>query len=130
VKLTAMLLLCLLTMSMLLGVLVLVVARGERKSLALRLWGWGLVVYALGMLTIISVVFLPQHLTQIEPDECFVLGDHDAHRTGRAAVRPAVELLCGRAIRRGITSGSHVASLSIRPTTASLQPSPATMTTM
>jgi len=46
-------------MCMLLGVLVLVVARGERKSLALRLWGWGLVVYALGMLTIISVAWLP-----------------------------------------------------------------------
>jgi hypothetical protein len=43
VKLTAMLLLCLLTMSMLMGILVLVVARGERKSVALRLWGWGLV---------------------------------------------------------------------------------------
>ena len=59
------LLLCLLTMSMLLGILVLAVARGERKSLALRLWGWGLVVYALGMLTVISVVFLPQDLTQV-----------------------------------------------------------------
>lgn len=59
------LLLCLLTMSMLMGVLVLVVARGERKSLALRLWGWGLVAYALGMLTIISVVFLPVDFTQV-----------------------------------------------------------------
>ena len=52
-------------MSMLLGILVLAVARGERKSLALRLWGWGLVVYALGILTVISVVFLPQDLTQV-----------------------------------------------------------------
>ena len=59
------LLLCLLTMCMLLGALVLVVARGERKSLALRLWGWGLLVYGLGMLTIISVVWLPQDFTQI-----------------------------------------------------------------
>lgn len=59
------LLLCLLTMSMLLGVLVLVVARGERKSLALRLWGWGFIVYALGMLVIISVAWLPVDLTQV-----------------------------------------------------------------
>lgn len=58
-------LLCLLAMCMLLGVLVLVVARGERRSLALRLWGWGLVVYAFGMLTIISVAWLPQDFTQI-----------------------------------------------------------------
>ncbi len=60
-----MLLLCLLTMSMLMGVLVLVVARGERKSLALRLWGWGLVVYALGMLVIIASWWLPYDLTQV-----------------------------------------------------------------
>jgi len=66
VSLTAkLLLLCLLTMCLLLGTLVLVVARGERKSLALRLWGWGLIVYGLGMLTIISVVFLPQPFTQV-----------------------------------------------------------------
>ena len=47
------------------GVLVLVVARGERKSLALRLWGWGLVAYAFGMLTIIAAAFLPWDLTQV-----------------------------------------------------------------
>ena len=64
-KLTAMLLLCLLTMSMLMGVLVLVVARGERKSLALRLWGWGLVTYAVGMLVVISSWWLPYDLTQV-----------------------------------------------------------------
>jgi diguanylate cyclase (GGDEF)-like protein len=65
VKLTAMLLLCLLTMSMLMGVLVLVVARGERKSVALRLWGWGLVTYAVGMLVIIASWWLPYDLTQV-----------------------------------------------------------------
>ncbi len=64
-KLTAMLLLCLLTMSMLMGILVLVVARGERKSVALRLWGWGLVTYALGMLVIIASWWLPYDLTQV-----------------------------------------------------------------
>lgn len=58
------LLLCLLAMSLLMGVLVLVVARGERKSPALRLWGWGLIAYGLGMLTIISVQWLPYDLTQ------------------------------------------------------------------
>ena len=64
-KLTAMLLLCLLTMSMLMGILVLVVARGERKSVALRLWGWGLVTYAVGMLVIIASWWLPYDLTQV-----------------------------------------------------------------
>jgi diguanylate cyclase (GGDEF)-like protein len=60
-----MLLLCLLTMSMLMGVLVLVVARGERKSLALKLWGWGLISYAVGMLVIIASWWLPYDLTQV-----------------------------------------------------------------
>jgi diguanylate cyclase (GGDEF)-like protein len=60
-----MLLLCLLTMSMLMGVLVLVVARGERKSVALRLWGWGLITYAIGMLVIIASWWLPYDLTQV-----------------------------------------------------------------
>jgi len=64
VTLAAMLLLCLLAMSMLMGVLVLVVSRGERRSLSLRLWGWGLIVYGLGMLVIISSVVLPYGLTQ------------------------------------------------------------------
>ena len=64
-NLSALLLLCLLMMSMLMGVLVLVVARGERKSLALRLWGWGLVAYAVGMLVIISSFFFPYHFTQV-----------------------------------------------------------------
>ena len=59
------LLLCLLTMSMLMGSLVLVVARGERSSPALRLWGWGLISYACGMLVIISSVFLPLDYTQV-----------------------------------------------------------------
>lgn len=58
-------LLCLLTMCLLLGALVLALARGERRSQALRLWGWGLVVYGLGMLAVISVVFLPWHFAQI-----------------------------------------------------------------
>src|SRR6185503_15864531 len=52
-------------MSMLMGVLVLVVARGERKSLALRLWGWGLIAYAVGMLVIISSFFFPYDVTQV-----------------------------------------------------------------
>lgn len=64
-KLSALLLLCLLLMSMLMGVLVLVVARGERNSPALRLWGWGLVTYALGMLVIISSLWLPYDFTQV-----------------------------------------------------------------
>jgi diguanylate cyclase (GGDEF)-like protein len=63
--LSAMLLLCLLAMSMLMGILVLVVGRGERKSVALKLWGWGLISYACGMLVIISSQWFPYDLTQV-----------------------------------------------------------------
>lgn len=69
-----MLLLCLLAMSMLMGVLVLVVARGERKSLALRLWGWGLITYAFGMLTIVAVIWLPYDFTQVAGNSLISLG--------------------------------------------------------
>ena len=44
------LLLALLIINTLLGVLCVVVARGERKSKALRLWGWGLLAYSTGIL--------------------------------------------------------------------------------
>jgi len=54
----AMFLLAQLSMNLLLGVLVLAVARGERASRALRLWGWGLVVYALSM--VFFVVRIPE----------------------------------------------------------------------
>ena len=62
-----MLFLGLLAMSLLLGVLVLAVARGERHSEALRLWGWGLVVYAFGLIGILTghVHLLPQDFTQV-----------------------------------------------------------------
>ena len=43
-------LLALLVLNCLLGVLCLVVGRGERRSDALRLWGWGLLSYAAGLL--------------------------------------------------------------------------------
>jgi len=52
------LLLALLVMNVLMGALCLVVARGERRSYALRLWGWGLLVYAAGILITIPD-FLP-----------------------------------------------------------------------
>lgn len=43
-------LLALLLLNVLLGVLCLIVARGERKSRALWLWGWGLLAYSAGLL--------------------------------------------------------------------------------
>lgn len=58
------LLLALLTMNVLLGALCLVVARGERKSAALRLWGTGLLVYAAGILLTIAG-FVPFDLRKI-----------------------------------------------------------------
>ena len=42
--------LALLVLHILLAALCLVVARGEKKSMALRLWGWGLLAYAVGLL--------------------------------------------------------------------------------
>jgi diguanylate cyclase (GGDEF)-like protein len=50
--------LALLLMNVLLGALCLAVARGERRSPALRLWGWGMLLYALG-LAITILVFIP-----------------------------------------------------------------------
>lgn len=50
----------LLALHLLLGVLCLVIARGEHKSPALRWWGWGLVVYAAGLLATILAMWLPR----------------------------------------------------------------------
>jgi diguanylate cyclase (GGDEF)-like protein len=58
------LLLALLILNVLLGTLCLVVARGERRSPALRLWGWGLLVYSIGILITIPA-FLPFALRKI-----------------------------------------------------------------
>jgi diguanylate cyclase (GGDEF)-like protein len=51
------LLLALLILNILLGVLCLVVARGERKSAALRLWGWGMLLYSAGLLVTIATAW-------------------------------------------------------------------------
>lgn len=48
------LVLALLTLHMLLGGLCLVIARGEHKSPAMRWWGWGLLLYAGGLLATIT----------------------------------------------------------------------------
>ncbi|HEX7966358.1 MAG TPA: GGDEF domain-containing protein [Gammaproteobacteria bacterium] len=93
-KLSAVLLLCLLMMSMLMGVLVLVVARGERKSLALRLWGWGLIAYALGMLVIFATGSMAGDLGRMLGDSLISLS---ALLTARAVfmhvpLRPALVL--------------------------------------
>src|SRR5262250_884665 len=39
------------SMNVLLGTLCLAIARGDRESPALRFWGWGLLVYTLGLVT-------------------------------------------------------------------------------
>ncbi|HEY2941872.1 MAG TPA: GGDEF domain-containing protein [Vicinamibacteria bacterium] len=57
-------LLALLVLNTLLGVLCLVVARGERRSGALRLWGWGLLSYAIGLLITIPTV-IPVDLRKV-----------------------------------------------------------------
>jgi diguanylate cyclase (GGDEF)-like protein len=58
------LLLALLILNVLLGTLCLVVARGEPKSRSLRLWGWGLLVYSIGILITLPG-FLPFALRKI-----------------------------------------------------------------
>src|SRR3954453_3920632 len=58
------LLVALLILNVLLGSLCLVVARGERESRALRFWGWGLLVYSIGILITIPD-FLPFALRKI-----------------------------------------------------------------
>jgi diguanylate cyclase (GGDEF)-like protein len=58
------LVLALLILNTLLGLLCLVVARGERRSAALRLWGWGLLVYSIGLLITIPA-FLPFALRKV-----------------------------------------------------------------
>src|SRR5579863_6035324 len=59
-----MLMIALIAMSLLMGVLVLFVARGERHSASLRWWGWGLVSYAFGMLMILAFV-VPWDIRQV-----------------------------------------------------------------
>src|SRR4051812_25838851 len=43
------LVLALLTLHVLLGVLCVIIARGEHKAPALRWWGWGILTYAAGL---------------------------------------------------------------------------------
>jgi diguanylate cyclase (GGDEF)-like protein len=50
----------LLVLHVLLGVLAVVVGRGEHKSPALRWWGWGLLVYAAGLLFTLPAQPLPR----------------------------------------------------------------------
>jgi Diguanylate cyclase, GGDEF domain len=60
------LVLALLVLHMLLGALCLVIARGEHKSPAMRWWGWGLLLYAGGLLgTITSTFGVPRALAPI-----------------------------------------------------------------
>ena len=57
------LVLALLVLHLVLGALCIVIARGEHKSPALRWWGWGLVLYALGLLVILLGNWLPRPFT-------------------------------------------------------------------
>ena len=56
--------LALLVLNLLLGGLCVVVARGERGSRALRLWGWGTLVYSLGLLVTLAA-FLPFAVSKV-----------------------------------------------------------------
>jgi len=56
------LVLALLALHVLLGALCLVIARGEHRSPALRWWGWGLLVYAAGLL-VTMITFAPRAWT-------------------------------------------------------------------
>jgi diguanylate cyclase (GGDEF)-like protein len=54
------LVLALLALHLLLGALCLVIGRGEHNSRALRGWGWGLLVYALGLAVTLTAVVVPR----------------------------------------------------------------------
>ena len=56
------LVLALLVLHLLLGALSLVIGRGEHRSAALRWWGWGLLVYAAGLLVTILGILGPKAL--------------------------------------------------------------------
>src|SRR5215469_16695768 len=73
--LSAMVVSSLMAMCVLLGILALVVARGERGSLALRLWGWGLIIYAIGMfIAIVAGFWIPLYLSLIVGNGLISLG--------------------------------------------------------
>jgi diguanylate cyclase (GGDEF)-like protein len=60
----AVMVLALVVLNLLMGVLSLVVARRGRTSRALRLWGWGAVIYSLGLLITLAT-FLPVNLIKV-----------------------------------------------------------------
>ena len=71
----AMVMSSLITMCVLLGILALVVARGERGSLALRLWGWGLIIYAIGMfIAVVAGLWIPAYLSLIVGNSLISVG--------------------------------------------------------
>ncbi|MEO8504699.1 MAG: GGDEF domain-containing protein [Acidobacteriota bacterium] len=55
------LLLAIVVINLLLGALCLALARGQRHSPPLRLWGWGLIVYTVGLATVIAGFATPRH---------------------------------------------------------------------
>ncbi|HET7921434.1 MAG TPA: GGDEF domain-containing protein [Gammaproteobacteria bacterium] len=90
-----MLLFALLAMHLLLGVLVLAVSWSERRSRALRLWGSGLIAYAIGALLTIATGLLPWGLRQVAGDSLISLAalltalgmyQHASLRLGRATL--------------------------------------------
>src|SRR5258706_3140281 len=52
----------LLVLHLLLGGLSLAIGRGEHKSPALRWWGWGLLVYAGGLLVTVAGMVIPRNI--------------------------------------------------------------------
>jgi diguanylate cyclase (GGDEF)-like protein len=93
------LILALVVLHVLLGVLCVVIARGEHKSPALRWWGWGLIVYAAGLLTTFAALlgFRPFFLTlgntliTVAPVFCAMgVLCHTRYTLPRAAVNIAV----------------------------------------
>jgi diguanylate cyclase (GGDEF)-like protein len=87
-------LLALLVLNSLLGVLCLVVGRGERGSKALKLWGWGLLAYSFGLLITIPPV-IPLGLRKVTGNALIALAPvltvaglmlHTARRLHRAWV--------------------------------------------
>lgn len=117
--------LALLSMHLVLGMLCLAVARGERAAPALRLWGWGLIAFALGAaLTLITA--LPFDARQVVGNSIIALSSllspmavvhHTPWRFARiwlgglfAAV--VVGLIANHALRGGLTWDIGIPTLS------------------
>ena len=128
--LSAMVVSSLMAMCVLLGILALVVARGERGSVALRLWGAGLIIYAIGMfIAIVAGFWIPGYLSLIVGNGLISLGAlltaygifmHVPVRPGRTAMIGGFGLSLALLILNHVFSGRLIIDIAVPTFYASL----------